>query len=136
MSQQNVEIVRRLNAAFNRSSDEWLEFYDSSAEIQLPPGLFEDRVGAGREDIRRAAALWTETVDAYHWEMAELIDAGDECVVGLSHFRSRINGGGAWLKPRLGVVFYLRDAKIVRVLAYFSWAEALQAAGVHAGHPV
>jgi hypothetical protein len=36
MSQGDVEIVRRLNETFNRSGEDWFEFYDSTAEVQLP----------------------------------------------------------------------------------------------------
>jgi hypothetical protein len=35
MSQGNVEIVRRLNEAFNRGGADWFEFYDSTAELHL-----------------------------------------------------------------------------------------------------
>ena len=60
---------------------------------------------------------------------AETVDAGD-CVVGLFHQRGRIEDGGAWVEAPVGAVLYMRDGKVVRAMMYFSWSEALQAAGV------
>ena len=130
MSQENLEIIRRQNEAFNRGGDDWVEFYDSEAELHMPPGgWFDDPVYTGHDGIKRAAALWTEAVSEYHWEIAKLIDAGD-CVVGLYRFHSRVTEGGAWLEPPLAAIFDLRQGKIVRALTYFSWDEALKAAGL------
>ena len=131
MSREDVEVVRQLNQAFNKGTREWAEFYDPEAELRLPPGLPAgiDPVVNGRDPIRRAAALWTETVFEYRWDIERLIDAGD-CIVGLFYFRSRIKPGDEWLNPPLGAVFYLREGRIVRLLSFFSWEEALQAAGV------
>ena len=131
MSQENVELVRRQNEAFNRGGDGWLEFYDPGAEVHIPPGGFEDHdlIYTGHEGIKRAAALWTENVSEYRWDLVKLIDAGDS-VVGLYRFRSRMTESGAWLEPPLGAIFDLRDGKIVRLLTYFSWDEALKGAGL------
>ena len=121
--------MRELNRAFNRRGERWVEFYDSDAEVHIPPGLPGSKVYTGHRRIEEAAALWTESVNDYHWDLQRLIDGGN-CVVGLFRFRSRINAHSAWLSPPLGAVFYVRAGKVMRVLSYFSWAEALEAAGV------
>jgi hypothetical protein len=51
-------------------------------------------------------------------------------VVALYRSRGRIKDGGAWLEQPIGAVVYLRDSKILRVLSYFSWAEALEVGGL------
>jgi ketosteroid isomerase-like protein len=129
MSERNLETVRELNRAFNRRDPRWLELYDQDGEVQTSPGLPGKHIYAGPHGVARAAALWTEEVDDYHWELHELIDAAG-CVVRLFRFRSRVNAQSAWLSPPLGAVFYVRDGRITRMLTYFSWGEALQAAGV------
>jgi ketosteroid isomerase-like protein len=129
MAKADLEIVRELNRAFNSREARWLELYDADAEVHIPPGLPGKSVYSGLRGVERAAALWTDSVDDYHWDLHELIDAGD-CVVGLFRFRSRVNARSAWLSPPLGAVFYMREGKIARVLTYFSWVEALQTAGV------
>jgi ketosteroid isomerase-like protein len=129
MAQEDLDIVRGLNRAFNRRHERWLDFYDPQAEIHLPPGLPGKAVYEGLRGVEEAAGLWTEAVDEFHRDLRRLIDGGD-CVVGLFRFRSRINAHSAWLSPPLGAVFYLREGKVTRVLTFFSWAEALQAGGV------
>jgi ketosteroid isomerase-like protein len=129
MSREDVETVRALNRAFNQRRKDWIDFYDTDAELHVPPGWLEDAVYSGHRGIEAAAALWIETVDEYRWDLEDLIDAGD-CVVGLCRFSSRTRNNGGWLAPPLGVVFYFRDGKVAKMLTYFSWAEALAAAGV------
>jgi ketosteroid isomerase-like protein len=129
MSGQNVETVRALSRAFNEQSDDWIDFYDPQAIVHVPPGWLEDAVYSGHEGVAEVSALWTERVDEYRWDIEQLIDGGD-CVVGLFRFSSRMRNDGVWLAPPLGAVFYFRDGKVAKILTYFSWDEALDAAGV------
>jgi ketosteroid isomerase-like protein len=131
MSERDLEIVRELNRAFNDRDRAWLDLYDASAEVHMPPGQWGRQVYRGLSGVEEAALLWTRSGEDYRWELHELIDAGD-CVVGLFRFRTRINARTAWLAPPLGAVFYVRDGKITRVLTFFSWDEALEAGGVQA----
>ena len=129
MSGQDLETVRALSRAFNQRLSDWIEFYDADAEVHVPPGWLEDAVFSGHQGVEEVAKLWTDRVDEYRWDVEELIDAGD-CVVGLFRFSSRMRNDGGWLAPPLGAVFYFRDRKIAKILTYFSWAEALTAAGL------
>jgi ketosteroid isomerase-like protein len=131
MSEEDLELVRELNRAFNDRDRAWLDLFDPGAEVHLPPGLPGEQVYAGLSDIERAASLWTTSVEDYHWEMHELIDAGD-CMVGLFRFRSQVNAHTSWLAPPFGAVFYMRAGRIARVLTFFSWEEAMRAAGLQA----
>jgi ketosteroid isomerase-like protein len=129
MSQQDLELVRALNRAFNERDRDWVDYYSPDAEVRVPPGWLENRVFMGHRDIEEVAGLWTETVREYRWEIEQLID-GIDCVVGLCRFSSRINRGGNWLSPPLGMVLHVRDGKVTHVRAYFSWEEALAVAGI------
>jgi hypothetical protein len=129
MSRQDVETVRALSRAFNEGRHDWIDFYDARAEVHVPPGWLEDAVYSGHHGVEAVAALWTERVDEYRWDVEELIDAGDR-VVGLFRFSSRMGNDSVWLAPPLGAVFYFRDGKVAKILTFFSWSEALAAAGV------
>jgi hypothetical protein len=61
MSQENVEVVRHMNAAFNRGDEDWVGFYDPEVEFRMPPEWPEDSVYTGRNGIRHAAGLWAES---------------------------------------------------------------------------
>jgi ketosteroid isomerase-like protein len=79
MSQENVEIVRRGNAAFNDGEvDAFLEVIAPDAELQdlaNPP----DRSGVvnGRAAIHQAWTLWTAAFDEFRADVDEYIDKGD-----------------------------------------------------------
>jgi hypothetical protein len=44
--------------------------------------------------------------------------------------RGQIRGGVAPIEQKLGYVWEVRDRKGVRIQVYFSWEEALEAAGL------
>jgi ketosteroid isomerase-like protein len=129
MSQENVEIVREMNEAFNRGDESWVAFFDPEAQFHTPPEFPDDSVYTGHEGIRRGAAVWIESFTEYRWDLDTLFDERD-CVVGLFHHRGRLKDSGAWIERPVGTLYYLRDGRIVRVLSYFSWAEALKAVGL------
>jgi ketosteroid isomerase-like protein len=93
MSQENVELLRRINEAFNRAD------FDPMFALAHPPPEFEyvhdpafgpdlGGVQRGREGFRRVVeGFWDEFDDA-HIELHELIDAGDQVFISAS-FRGR-----------------------------------------------
>jgi ketosteroid isomerase-like protein len=131
MSRENVEIVRELNLAFNRGEAGWIDFYDPDVEYVMPSEWPEDQVYRGREAVGRLSSAMAGTFEGHQWGLDRLIDAGEDCVVALHHAHGSIPGGGE-VGQRVGAVIYLRDGKVVRQLTYFSWEEALRAAGVAA----
>jgi len=129
MSTENVEIVRRSVEAFNRGDEGWVGFFDAEVEFLTPPEFPDDSVYLGHDGIRRGAALWIQSFTEYEWHIDRLIGAPDR-VVGLYHHRGRIKDSGAWIERPVGAVYFLHEGKIVRVLSYFSWAEAFEAAAL------
>ena len=132
MSQENVEIVRRIVEDAVR--DRWEE-----SVRQLGPdtelhgtvgGLTEGSVWRGPEQIRKLL----EQEDAEAWderrlEAEEFIDAGDRVVVLLHEFR-RGKGSGVEMEADTAVVYEVRDGRVVRIQAYMDRAKALEASGV------
>lgn len=130
MSQENVEIVRRTIATFNEDGGEaTLQYLDPEVEWLAPPEWLEERLYKGREGIRRLASQWSENIDEYRLDPERFIDA-DDAVVVLLFARGRIPGGTAPIEQKLGYVWEVRDRQGVRIQVFFSWEEALEAAGL------
>jgi ketosteroid isomerase-like protein len=130
VSQENVEIVRRTIEAFNGDGVEAaLQYLDPEVEWLAPPEWLEERLYKGHDGIHRLASQWSENIDEYRLDPERFIDAGDAVVV-LLFARGRIPGGAAPIEQKLGYVWEVRDRKGVRIQVYFSWEEALEAAGL------
>src|SRR5215212_5708712 len=132
MSQENVEIVRRGNDAFNRGD---LERF---AEGLHPHVEFRDLAHAADapETIRGAQALlsllseWRESFDDFRAEISEHIEAGDH-VVCITRWTGRGKASGAVVDVSQVDVYELRQGKIIRAtLAYPDKATALEAVGL------
>jgi ketosteroid isomerase-like protein len=130
MSQENVEIVRRASAAFNRGGVEAaLEFFDPEIEwtttgIFLEAGTYRGHEGA----VEYMGALATELAEL-HSEPETFIDAGDHVVVPF-RLSARGKRSGAPVEFTGILVYTLRGGKIVRIRNYTDRDEALEAAGV------
>jgi ketosteroid isomerase-like protein len=129
MSQENVEIVRRTIETFNVDGVEaTLQYLDPKVEWLAPPEWLEERLYKGHEGIRRIASQWIDNIDGYRLDPERFIDTGDAVVV-LLFGHGRIRGSAVPIEQKLGYVWEVRNRKGVRVQVYFSWEEALEAAG-------
>jgi uncharacterized protein len=131
MSQENVEIVRRLFDARNQGDVEAMlacltpeiEF-DYSASRGPWAGMFR-----GHQAVRRGWETLAETFDHVRWEADEFIDAGDTVVVP-ARFFYRGRASGVEGVARGAQVYWLEDGKIARFLQCQDRAQALEAAGL------
>jgi len=128
MSQENVEIVRRTYAAFERG--------DISAVLDdADPGLVTYRADPeaatwhGPEGFLQALADWTEGFDQFSASAEEFIDAGDSVIVRV-HQRARGHGSGVPVEADFWFVHTLSDGKITRLDMFASKGPALEAAGL------
>jgi ketosteroid isomerase-like protein len=131
MSQENVEIVRRLVEAFNSGglgSDATLSFFDAAAVFEEPPEQPGPGVAHGREAVSRMFTQFDEAWETHQSHPDEIRVIDDERVLLLSveHFRGR---DGIEIDQPSGTIFTLRDGKIVRMQAFWERASALEAAG-------
>jgi uncharacterized protein len=131
MSQENVEILRLSNEAFNRGDiDEVLTYYTEDAEFEdlmNAPDL--PQVARGIEEVRQVFMAWTQAFDEFRAEIAEYIDLGEHvvCVMDYSG-RSR---EGVTIELKDWPVVKLRDGKIARItVGYPSREDALEALGL------
>jgi ketosteroid isomerase-like protein len=128
MSQENVEIVRRTYAAFERG--------DISAALDdADPGLVTYRADPeaatwhGPEGFLQAFADWTEGFDDFSATAEEFIDAGERVIVRV-HQRARGHGSGVPVEADFWFVHTLSDGKITRLDMFASKGPALEAAGL------
>jgi uncharacterized protein len=132
MSQQNVEIVRRVyEAAARRDAESVLALYDP--EVELDNSRLEvagwDEVYRGHEGLRRFFRQWHEAWDEIEYDFDELIDAGDQVISVVSR-RGRGRASGAQVELHVALVWTLREGRVVRVVWYPTRKEALEAAGL------
>ena len=132
MSQENVEVVKRANAALNRGDiDAALEEYAPDASVRdLLNGPDQATVVEGIEAIRQAWSLWIEAFDELRADIQEYIDA-ENAVVCAAHWHGRGKTSGMNIDVDQFDVFEFGDGRIVRTtLGYRSRADALEAAGL------
>jgi ketosteroid isomerase-like protein len=122
MSQENVEIVRRIVDAWNRrDEEELLALSDPEVEFVNSPTAVEPGTRRGLDEIRAVFQMRWEILRDGRAEIDRIYDRGEEIV-------------DAWIEDRSLVSWTIRDGKIIRseVLG-FGRAEvekALQAAGL------
>jgi ketosteroid isomerase-like protein len=130
MSQENVEIVRRLVEGFNKRDEAVLSHYADDVESRLIGG-FADLAGRslkGREAIRQFAGELIENLGA-RFEVETLFEANDRVVL----IASTVGVGdasGAPVTRRWGQLYTFREGKITAVDSYWEPSEALEAAGL------
>jgi ketosteroid isomerase-like protein len=138
MSQENVDVVRRLNAAFNSGDPEGFaevcgESFASDAELRdLANAPDQEDVLRGPDAIQAALALWSAAFDELRADVEEYTDQGDVVVCAV-HWNGRAKESPMSIDQILFDVYELRDGRIVSATVGFrSKREALEAAGLSA----
>ena len=137
MSEENLEIVRRSFEVFQAGlarGDPGAGF-DSGlvapdAEWTVPPRTAGfGRVYRGREGFLEFMTTWTEDFD-WSIELERVIDAGNDRVVAICHQRATGKSSGVPVELHMGLVYELRDGRIIRMRSFLDPKEALEAAGL------
>ena len=131
MSQENVEVMRRMLEAFNRGDVESVVAeFDEDCEVFEPPEM-PDRLASGYRGhvgIRRWMANLREFVHV-EFEASNIASGGD---VVLAEWTARGLGDAsrAPIEWATFAVLHLRDGRIVRGQGFLNRDEALEAAGL------
>jgi ketosteroid isomerase-like protein len=132
MSDENVEIVRRLYASWERGDLQTADFFDVDVEHSRIgselPGINGD--WRGIEDFGVALASYLDALADLHIEAERIIDLGGDRVLVLARQTARGKTSGLPWEHELGDLFTLRDGKVLRYASYWDRADALEAAGV------
>ena len=130
MSQENVEIVRRVNEAFNQGDIESvLSCCAEDIEVEdLMNAPDVPSVVHGIQGLRQVLAAWIEGFDEFRGEIVECIESGSH-VVCVTDYDSQSREGLA-LHQRVANVFEIRDDKLVQAtFGYENREQALKAVG-------
>ena len=132
MSQENVEVVRRLAEAFNaRDLDRYYsEFFDSDVEWRSAVEDPDAATHRGRHAYKRYLEQWIGSFDGLHADVEEYISVGDDRVFTWTRWTGRGRTSGADADWHLAIIFTIRDRKVVRGDEYFDRSQALEAVGL------
>jgi ketosteroid isomerase-like protein len=124
MSQENVELVRRIYDAWDREESA-RDFIAEDMEYVNPSYAVEPGTRHGRSSL----AVVRDTYEDFEIKVERIIDAGDETVV-LAHFTASGPVSGVPVAGEHGYVWTVRDGLAVRFQWFQSHREALEAAGL------
>jgi ketosteroid isomerase-like protein len=140
MSQENVELVRRLLGMFaKREHEAVFEFYDpdiewiASAAFPGTHGDSDDLQGVylGHDGVRTYWRRWLQAWSDLDFEVQDVLDGGDEIVALISNQRQWGRRSGIPIDiPPYGLVFTIRDGQVVRWRSFPDQDSALEAAGL------
>jgi ketosteroid isomerase-like protein len=132
MSLENVETVRDSWRAFaERGLDAMVEFWDAEINWRAIEGAPDDAGEMrGLEAARRYCQDWLDTFEDLTSVPEELIDVGDDRVVGVQRVTGRARQSGVETELRYAVVYSLREGRIFRVREYGDRAQALAVVGL------
>jgi ketosteroid isomerase-like protein len=144
MSQENVEVVRRLLGPFEQGDVVPLfrdETIHASLRVASEPFFtpdFEcvfvrDDVGRsayfGLDGLRTAWLDWLEPWESYHPGVEDVLDAGNGRVLVLTRDYARPKGSSAKVHFLGAPVWTVRSGKVARIEFYWNRSEGLTAAG-------
>ena len=125
MSQENVELVRRIYDAWDREQSA-RDFIAEDVEYVNPSYAVEPGIRHGRACFR----VVRETYEDFMIQIEEIVDAGGDDVLVLARYTASGRGSGVPLEGEHGYVWTVRDGQAVRFQWFQSHQEAYEAAGV------
>jgi uncharacterized protein len=130
MSQKNVEVVRRVLAAWSHHHERSvLDLLDPQVVFDATRRKVNPMTYVGIEGLGTLLADRDEVWDEFRTVPDEFIDAGSQIVV-VGRWVGRGKGSGVEVQQPTVHVFSLRDAKIERVEIFGTRSEALEAVGL------
>ncbi len=132
MSQENVEIVRQLFAAWNKGDRaEALELVDPDIVIDATRRVFNPTTYEGMEGVQRMLSDLDDVWDRFRADLSmEFIDAGERVVV-VGRMRAKGKGSGVEVDRSFAAIWTIRGGRVIRwELGYEDRRAAVEAAGL------
>ena len=101
----------------------------ADAEWIVREGMDGRTVWVGRKEFVQIRT-WTEEFEGWSIQVERLIDADDDRVVALTRQSGTGKGSGVPVELDLGLIYELKDGRVIRITNYLTHAEALEAAGL------
>jgi ketosteroid isomerase-like protein len=133
MSRENVETVRNGIAAWNRRDAQlWLTHAAPEIEwVPAGPAAVEQDIYKGHEEVARGLGAVWDTWEVFEFSEGDIRDLGDS-VLWLGHVKMRGGTSHVELDQEFALHSLLADGKFIRVQAFLTWREAIEAAGLAA----
>ena len=129
MSQQNVEIVRRVFAAGAEDLDAIIALHHPDWEGYIPAEYPISGTWRGLDGVRGFVEEWLGAFDQFSIEAEEFIDHDDAVFVAVA-YTGRGLGSEVTLTDKWFYVYRVRDGKVYRWQPYRTRPEALEAIGL------
>jgi ketosteroid isomerase-like protein len=130
VSQDNVELVKRNNEAYNRRDiDAYLDTVSESVSFRSRFSVMDRRTYQGHDDFRRYFEELDGAWSRYEMKLERAIPVGAR-VVGLFHLYAVGRESGIPVEEEPGVVFTVEAGKVVEIEAYPTQREALESVGL------
>ncbi len=141
MSEENVEIILRVYATFNKAADlrragqdwelmpEWDELFEPDVVLEDAPEIPGSVTYTGLDEVKRW--LWdaTDLFPEGKLEARDLLVRGGRVAVA-AHGEFRGSASGVPVEVDMTHVWTVRNGRIAHIRAYFDREEALEAAGL------
>jgi ketosteroid isomerase-like protein len=130
MSEENVEIVRRVYAEWEKGNFSTTDAFDPRVRVAWVDPMLAQR--AETIGLRETTRNMREFLDVYERLTAtaeRIVDAGD-VVVAVVSWHGSGKASGVEFAVRHGSVWTISDGKVTRLVNYRDPAEALRAAGL------
>ena len=133
MSQENVEIVRRVMDAWNRQDVEaMLALADAEVEYVNSPTAVEPGIRRGHDGLARVARTQWDSLPGGRQEIDRLHDRGEE-VLSAGRVSRLMPGSEARIDTPILLSWTIRDGKVIRIEMLGvgpEFEKAVEAAGV------
>ena len=130
MSQGNLAILQRGFEYFAETGDQLWENYSEDVVVRDHESPDQAEY-VGLEGVRHWLADWSSAWDEWEIEVEEMIDAGNAVLV-LIHHSARGHASGMRMDSHDGMLFTMRDGKVIALDYYTGRERALAAAGLSA----
>jgi ketosteroid isomerase-like protein len=128
MSQENVDLVKRMLALFHTGDAEGALARFSADVVSEAPGRPDVAGGRGREALATLVQGWVEAWEDWNEVIEEVRDLGDRVMV-ISTQRGRERRTGIEVAMQYAALYGVRDGEICSMGLYGSPEEALETAG-------
>ena len=130
MSEENVELVRRMYDAWNERGPESLQqFWAEDAEFHDPLNLPDSRVVRGRDVIAAYQTDQTRVIGDMKFALVDMRERGQTVVIRLE---LTVHGpaSGIDVPGEIAQVVEVVDGRVQRMRVFMTWGEALEAAAL------
>jgi ketosteroid isomerase-like protein len=132
MSQENVQLVRSICAAWNRGDYRSVEWAHPEIEFIVVEGP-QPGTWTGLAGMAEGWRAWLSAWEDFRQEAADYREVDDERVLVFFRCSGRGKTSGldlAQMHPELAAVFHVREGTVTRFVGYVDRTRALEAVGL------